>query len=151
MPVFHPSHVPPESLSAEQHRCDLRIFTHIYRRAHGMFRCNNESCREITGRQHHRLSAFRDRGLTQQPALCRGMRATISGDEGKGFIKLIVAKDTDKLVGAHLVGPEVGEIMQVPTHPPPPPALPCPHSPPLWPHTMCQERPTSCATQPCRP
>jgi len=42
----------------------------------------------------------------------RGMRATISGDEGKGFIKLIVAKDTDKLVGAHLVGPEVGEIMQ---------------------------------------
>lgn len=42
----------------------------------------------------------------------RGMRATISGDEGKGFIKLIVAKKSDLLVGAHLVGSEVGEIMQ---------------------------------------
>jgi glutathione reductase (NADPH) len=42
----------------------------------------------------------------------RGMRATISGDEGKGFLKLIVAKDTDKLVGAHFVGSEVAEIMQ---------------------------------------
>lgn len=42
----------------------------------------------------------------------RGMRATISGDEGKGFIKLIVAKDSDLLVGVHLVGSEVGEIMQ---------------------------------------
>jgi glutathione reductase (NADPH) len=44
------------------------------------------------------------------------MRATISGDEGKGFIKLIVAKDSDLLVGAHLVGSEVGEIMQVAPH-----------------------------------
>ena len=44
--------------------------------------------------------------------LRRGMRATISGDEGKGFLKLIVAKDTDKLVGAHFVGSEVAEIMQ---------------------------------------
>jgi glutathione reductase (NADPH) len=42
----------------------------------------------------------------------RGMRATISGDEGKGFIKLIVAKDTDKLVGSHIVGSEAAEIMQ---------------------------------------
>lgn len=41
------------------------------------------------------------------------MRATISGDEGKGFLKLIVAKDTDKLIGAHFVGSEVAEIMQV--------------------------------------
>jgi pyruvate/2-oxoglutarate dehydrogenase complex dihydrolipoamide dehydrogenase (E3) component len=49
--------------------------------------------------------------------LHRGMRATISGDEGKGFLKLIVAKDTDKLVGAHFVGSEVAEIMQVGTHP----------------------------------
>lgn len=47
--------------------------------------------------------------------LYRGMRATISGDEGKGFLKLIVAKDTDKLVGAHFVGSEVAEIMQVGT------------------------------------
>ena len=47
------------------------------------------------------------------PPLRRGMRATISGDEGKGFLKLIVAKDTDKLVGAHFVGSEVAEIMQV--------------------------------------
>lgn len=41
------------------------------------------------------------------------MRATISGDEGKGFIKLIVAKDSDKLVGTHIVGSEAAEIMQV--------------------------------------
>ncbi len=41
------------------------------------------------------------------------MRATISGDEGKGFMKLIVAKDSDKLVGTHIVGSEAAEIMQV--------------------------------------
>ena len=65
------------------------------------------------------------------------MRATISGDEGKGFIKLIVAKDSDKLVGAHLVGPDVGEIMQVL---PPPPSLSAPHPPRLFIyelHTRC--------------
>lgn len=50
--------------------------------------------------------------LTIFTSTFKGMRATISGDEGKGFIKLIVAKDSDLLVGAHLVGSEVGEIMQ---------------------------------------
>ena len=59
-----------------------------------------------------RAVSRRGQRLNQLPSR-RGMRATISGDEGKGFLKLIVAKDTDKLVGAHFVGSEVAEIMQV--------------------------------------
>ena len=54
------------------------------------------------------------RGHIKAAALVRrGIRATISADEGQGFLKLIVAKDTDKVVGAHFVGAEVAEMMQV--------------------------------------
>lgn len=42
----------------------------------------------------------------------RPMRNTISGSEGRAFMKLIVAKESDKVVGVHMVGPDSAEIMQ---------------------------------------
>jgi len=41
------------------------------------------------------------------------MKNTLSGNEGKGFMKIIVAADSDKVVGVHLIGPETAEIIQV--------------------------------------
>lgn len=41
------------------------------------------------------------------------MKATIGGGEGKAFMKLIVASDSDKVVGVHMIGPDCAEIMQV--------------------------------------
>eukprot|EP01025_Chloroclados_australasicus_P045662 TRINITY_DN5005_c0_g1_i9.p2 TRINITY_DN5005_c0_g1~~TRINITY_DN5005_c0_g1_i9.p2 ORF type:complete len:219 (+),score=41.47 TRINITY_DN5005_c0_g1_i9:201-857(+) len=40
------------------------------------------------------------------------MKYTISGREEKAFMKLIVHKETDKVVGIHMVGPDAAEIMQ---------------------------------------
>eukprot|EP01024_Parvocaulis_polyphysoides_P069918 TRINITY_DN8596_c0_g1_i10.p2 TRINITY_DN8596_c0_g1~~TRINITY_DN8596_c0_g1_i10.p2 ORF type:complete len:213 (-),score=48.99 TRINITY_DN8596_c0_g1_i10:300-938(-) len=40
------------------------------------------------------------------------MKYTISGREEKAFMKLIVHKETDKVVGVHMVGPDSAEIMQ---------------------------------------
>ena len=42
----------------------------------------------------------------------RPMRNTISGAEGRTFMKLVVAADSDKVVGIHMVGPDAAEIMQ---------------------------------------
>ena len=46
-------------------------------------------------------------------ALFRPMKNTISGNEGRGFMKLLVAAESQKVVGVHLVGPECAEIIQV--------------------------------------
>eukprot|EP01026_Neomeris_dumetosa_P074440 TRINITY_DN773_c1_g2_i2.p1 TRINITY_DN773_c1_g2~~TRINITY_DN773_c1_g2_i2.p1 ORF type:complete len:567 (-),score=75.99 TRINITY_DN773_c1_g2_i2:176-1795(-) len=40
------------------------------------------------------------------------MKYTISGREEKAFMKLLVHKETDKVVGVHMVGPDAAEIMQ---------------------------------------
>ncbi|MEP4149020.1 MAG: glutathione-disulfide reductase [Halioglobus sp.] len=40
------------------------------------------------------------------------MKHTISGREERSFMKMIVDKATDKVVGVHMVGPDAGEIMQ---------------------------------------
>ncbi len=40
------------------------------------------------------------------------MKHTLSGDDEKTFMKLIVDKATDRVIGVHMVGPEAGEIMQ---------------------------------------
>jgi glutathione reductase (NADPH) len=40
------------------------------------------------------------------------MKHTISGREEQSFMKLVVDKATDRVVGAHMVGPDAGEIMQ---------------------------------------
>ena len=42
----------------------------------------------------------------------RPMRNTISGNEGRTFMKLIVDASTDRVVGCHMVGPDAAEIMQ---------------------------------------
>lgn len=63
-------------------------------------------------------------GLTEEGALAeygnidvftssfRPMKATIGGGEGKAFMKLIVASDSDKVIGVHMIGPDCAEIMQ---------------------------------------
>lgn len=43
---------------------------------------------------------------------CRPMKNTISGNPAKAMMKLVVAADSDKVVGVHMVGPECAEIMQ---------------------------------------
>jgi glutathione reductase (NADPH) len=40
------------------------------------------------------------------------MKHTISGRDEKTFMKLIVDKASDRVVGVHMVGPDAGEIMQ---------------------------------------
>ena len=42
----------------------------------------------------------------------RAMKNTISGRGEKTFMKLIVNADTDQVLGAHMMGPDCGEIMQ---------------------------------------
>ncbi len=42
----------------------------------------------------------------------RAMKHTISGSQEKTLMKLLVDGDTDKILGAHMVGPDAGEIMQ---------------------------------------
>ncbi|WP_045859861.1 glutathione-disulfide reductase [Teredinibacter purpureus] len=63
-------------------------------------------------------------GLTEEEALERGytldiyksefkaMKHTLSGLDERTLMKLIVDKNTDKILGAHMVGPDAGEIMQ---------------------------------------
>ena len=48
-----------------------------------------------------------------RPGPCRALRDSLTGNEGKGFIKVVVNAQTDKVLGIHLVGPEVAEILQV--------------------------------------
>ncbi|MEC8309105.1 MAG: glutathione-disulfide reductase [Pseudomonadota bacterium] len=63
-------------------------------------------------------------GLTEQQAQQGGaeitvftswfnaMKNTISGRQEKTFMKLVVDKATDRVLGAHMMGPDAGEIMQ---------------------------------------
>jgi pyruvate/2-oxoglutarate dehydrogenase complex dihydrolipoamide dehydrogenase (E3) component len=47
----------------------------------------------------------------------RPMRATISGNQTKGFMKILVDASSSKVVGIHIVGPESAEILQVCSYP----------------------------------
>ena len=42
----------------------------------------------------------------------RPMKATLSGRDTRTFMKLIVDGSTDRVVGAHIVGPDAGEMIQ---------------------------------------
>ncbi len=42
----------------------------------------------------------------------RPMKHTMSGRDEKSLMKLVIDKDTDRVLGAHMVGPEAGEIIQ---------------------------------------
>lgn len=63
-------------------------------------------------------------GLTEADARSRGhqvvifrsefkpMKFTLSGRDERCLMKLVVDRDSDKVLGAHMVGPEAGEIIQ---------------------------------------
>lgn len=40
------------------------------------------------------------------------MKYSLGGSDERTFMKLVVQKSTDKVIGAHMVGPEAGEIIQ---------------------------------------
>ncbi|PCK10174.1 MAG: glutathione-disulfide reductase [Alteromonadaceae bacterium] len=42
----------------------------------------------------------------------KAMKNTLSGDPGRTLMKLVVDADSKKVVGAHMVGPDAGEIIQ---------------------------------------
>lgn len=42
----------------------------------------------------------------------RPLKATLSGSTERVFMKLVVARDSDRVLGAHMVGAEAGEIIQ---------------------------------------
>jgi glutathione reductase (NADPH) len=43
----------------------------------------------------------------------RPMKATLAGRDTRTFMKLVVDGSTDRLVGAHIVGPDAGEMIQL--------------------------------------
>ena len=40
------------------------------------------------------------------------MKNTLSGSSERTFMKMLVVRSTDKVVGMHMLGPEAGEIIQ---------------------------------------
>jgi glutathione reductase (NADPH) len=42
----------------------------------------------------------------------RALKHTVSGSEERTLMKMLVDKDSDKVLGVHMVGPEAGEIIQ---------------------------------------
>ncbi|WP_290703639.1 glutathione-disulfide reductase [Amphritea sp.] len=42
----------------------------------------------------------------------RAMKHTLSGSDEKTFMKMLVDRDSDKVIGVHMVGPDAGEIIQ---------------------------------------
>ncbi len=52
----------------------------------------------------HRLKIFESR--------FRPMKLSLTDDQERTFMKLIVDADTDRVLGAHMVGPEAGEMIQ---------------------------------------
>ncbi len=42
----------------------------------------------------------------------RGLKNTLSGNQEKTFMKLVVDDESDRVLGVHMVGPEAGEIIQ---------------------------------------
>ena len=41
------------------------------------------------------------------------MKNTISGNEARGFMKILVDAKSDTVIGVHMIGPDCAEIMQV--------------------------------------
>lgn len=54
---------------------------------------------------HPRLDVYR--------ATFRLLKATLSGHTGKMLLKLLVDRDTDRVLGFHAVGPDTGEMAQL--------------------------------------
>ncbi|MGI9366675.1 MAG: glutathione-disulfide reductase [Rhizobiaceae bacterium] len=60
---------------------------------------------EEAGKQFSKLQVFR--------ANFRPMKHTLSGRDSRMLMKLIVDAETDKVVGAHVLGPDAGEMAQI--------------------------------------
>lgn len=56
-------------------------------------------------KSHPRLDVYR--------AVFRPLKATLSGHTGKMLLKLLVDRDTDRVLGFHAVGPDTGEMAQL--------------------------------------
>lgn len=56
-------------------------------------------------KSHPRLDVYR--------ASFRPLKATLSGHPGKMLLKLLVDRDTDRVLGFHAVGPDTGEMAQL--------------------------------------
>lgn len=54
--------------------------------------------------RHAAIDVFRSR--------FRPLKATLSGSSGRVFMKLVVDRETDRVLGAHMAGDEAGEIIQ---------------------------------------
>ena len=52
----------------------------------------------------HKLKVFESR--------FRAMRNTLAGNPEQSFMKMLVDKNTDRILGIHMVGPDAGEIIQ---------------------------------------
>ena len=51
-------------------------------------------------------------GVDIYASVFRPMKHTLSGSEEKTLMKLIVCRETDKVMGLHIVGPDSGEMIQ---------------------------------------
>ncbi len=51
-------------------------------------------------------------GIDIYKSAFRPMKHTLSGRDERTLMKLVVDRDTDRVVGAHMIGPEAGEIIQ---------------------------------------
>ena len=60
--------------------------------------------------EEHARTRFGDRDLYK--STFKPMKHTLSGRDEKTFMKLIVDKASDRVVGVHMMGPDAGEIMQ---------------------------------------
>ena len=60
---------------------------------------------EVALQLHPRLDVYR--------TSFRPMKATLSGHTGRMLLKLLVDRDTDRVLGFHGVGPDTGEMAQL--------------------------------------
>ena len=56
--------------------------------------------------------ARRDHAVTVYESEFRPMQNTLSGNPLRAYMKLIVERDSERVLGIHMVGPEAGEILQ---------------------------------------
>ncbi len=59
---------------------------------------------EEEARRHHQVTIFKSE--------FRGMKHTLTQNTERTLMKLIVCKESDRVLGAHMVGPEAGELIQ---------------------------------------
>ena len=51
-------------------------------------------------------------GIDVYRSIFRALKQTLTGGDEKTLMKLIVDRESDRVVGLHMVGPDAGEILQ---------------------------------------